>query len=180
MKVNEYLPNLDVEAPAWLDALEPFYRPWQMAYFRPFSNVISINGKIPPIWRTDVDDVIAWRHCKSSIPSLSALERKTYASPVMNITVKIVFGIPLCNLYLFCQCISAFGWFRRRRRTHCKRQLALSFFWTQPSQGNSPFCIEATCIILLFFFRIVCVSGVWESWFRHVTIRRTPRTNICL
>jgi hypothetical protein len=42
MKVNEYLPDLDVEAPAWLDALERFYRPWQMAYFRPFSNVISI------------------------------------------------------------------------------------------------------------------------------------------
>jgi hypothetical protein len=42
MKVNEYLPNLDVEAPAWLDALERFYRPWQMAYFRQFSNVISI------------------------------------------------------------------------------------------------------------------------------------------
>jgi hypothetical protein len=42
MKVNEYLPNLDVEAPAWLDALERFYRPWQMAYFRPFSNVIFI------------------------------------------------------------------------------------------------------------------------------------------
>jgi hypothetical protein len=40
MKVNEYLPNLDVEAPVWLDALERFYR--QMAYFRPFSNVISI------------------------------------------------------------------------------------------------------------------------------------------
>jgi hypothetical protein len=37
-----YLPNLDVEAPVWLDALERFYRPWQMAYFRPFSNVISI------------------------------------------------------------------------------------------------------------------------------------------
>jgi hypothetical protein len=42
MKVNEYLPNLDVEAPVWLDALERFYWPWQMAYFRPFSNVISI------------------------------------------------------------------------------------------------------------------------------------------
>jgi hypothetical protein len=42
MKVNEYLPNPDVEAPVWLDALERFYRPWQMAYFRPFSNVISI------------------------------------------------------------------------------------------------------------------------------------------
>jgi hypothetical protein len=42
MKVNEYLPNLDVEAPVWLDALERFYPPWQMAYFRPFSNVISI------------------------------------------------------------------------------------------------------------------------------------------
>jgi hypothetical protein len=35
MKVKEYLPNLDVEAPAWLDALERFYRPWQ-------HNVISI------------------------------------------------------------------------------------------------------------------------------------------
>jgi hypothetical protein len=33
MKVNEYLPNLDVEAPVWLDALECFYRPWHMAYF---------------------------------------------------------------------------------------------------------------------------------------------------
>jgi hypothetical protein len=42
MKVNEYLPNLDDEAPVWLDALERLYRPWQMAYFRPFSNVISI------------------------------------------------------------------------------------------------------------------------------------------
>jgi hypothetical protein len=69
MKVNEYLPNLDVEAPAWLNALERFYRP----YFRPFSNVISIKTtcaarkKIAPIWRTSVDDVIAWCHCKSSI-----------------------------------------------------------------------------------------------------------------
>jgi hypothetical protein len=42
MKVNEYLPNIDVAAPVWLDALERFYRPWQMAYFRPFPNVISI------------------------------------------------------------------------------------------------------------------------------------------
>jgi hypothetical protein len=42
MKVNEYLPNLDVEAPVWLDALQRFYRPWQMAYFRSFSNAISI------------------------------------------------------------------------------------------------------------------------------------------
>jgi hypothetical protein len=42
MKVHEYLSNLDVEVPVWLDALERFYRPWQMAYFRPFSNVISI------------------------------------------------------------------------------------------------------------------------------------------
>jgi hypothetical protein len=42
MMLNEYLPNLDVEAPVWLDALERFHRPWQMAYFRPFSNVISI------------------------------------------------------------------------------------------------------------------------------------------
>jgi hypothetical protein len=42
MKVNEYFPNLDVEAPVWLDALERFYRPWQMAYLRLFSNVISI------------------------------------------------------------------------------------------------------------------------------------------
>jgi hypothetical protein len=31
MKVNEFLSNLDVEAPVWLDS-----------YFRPFSNVISI------------------------------------------------------------------------------------------------------------------------------------------
>jgi hypothetical protein len=42
MKVNEYLPDLDVEAPVWLEALEGFHRHWQMAYFRPFSNVISI------------------------------------------------------------------------------------------------------------------------------------------
>jgi hypothetical protein len=42
MKVNEYLPNLDVEVPVWFDALERFYRPSQMAYIRPFSNVISI------------------------------------------------------------------------------------------------------------------------------------------
>jgi hypothetical protein len=42
MKVNEYLPNLDVEVPIWFDALERFYRPWKIAYFRPFSNVISI------------------------------------------------------------------------------------------------------------------------------------------
>jgi hypothetical protein len=42
MKVNEYLPNLDVEVPVWFDALERFYRPWKMAYCRPFSNVISI------------------------------------------------------------------------------------------------------------------------------------------
>jgi hypothetical protein len=42
MKVNEYLPNLDAEVPVWLDALERFQRPWKMAYFRPFSNVISI------------------------------------------------------------------------------------------------------------------------------------------
>jgi hypothetical protein len=61
MKVNEYLPNLDVEAPVWLDALEHFYRPWQMAR----------REKIPPTWRTSVDDVIAWRHCKSSIQSIS-------------------------------------------------------------------------------------------------------------
>jgi hypothetical protein len=33
MKVNEYLPNLDVEVPVWFDALERFYRPWKMAYF---------------------------------------------------------------------------------------------------------------------------------------------------
>jgi hypothetical protein len=26
--------------------------------------------KIPPIWRTSVDDVITWRHCKSSIALL--------------------------------------------------------------------------------------------------------------
>jgi hypothetical protein len=42
MKVNEYLPNLDVEALVWFDALERFYRPWKMVYFRLFSNVISI------------------------------------------------------------------------------------------------------------------------------------------
>jgi hypothetical protein len=42
MKVNEYLPNLDIEVPVWSEALERFYRPWKMAYFRPFSNVISI------------------------------------------------------------------------------------------------------------------------------------------
>jgi hypothetical protein len=42
MKVNEYLPNLDVEDPVWCDALERYYRPRKMAYFRPFSNVISI------------------------------------------------------------------------------------------------------------------------------------------
>jgi hypothetical protein len=42
MKVYEYLPNLDVDAPVWLGALGRFYRPWQMAYFRPFSNVIFI------------------------------------------------------------------------------------------------------------------------------------------
>jgi hypothetical protein len=30
MRVNEYIPNLDVEAPVWLDALERFYRPWQL------------------------------------------------------------------------------------------------------------------------------------------------------
>jgi hypothetical protein len=41
MKVNEYLPNLGVEVPVWFDALERFYRPWEMAYFRPFSNVIK-------------------------------------------------------------------------------------------------------------------------------------------
>jgi hypothetical protein len=55
MKVNEYLPNFDVEAPVSFDALERFYRPWQMAYFRQFSNVISMlklparREKIPPM-----------------------------------------------------------------------------------------------------------------------------------
>jgi hypothetical protein len=33
-----------MSASVWLDALERFYRAWQMAYFRPFSNVISIKG----------------------------------------------------------------------------------------------------------------------------------------
>jgi hypothetical protein len=42
MNVNEYLPNLDVEVPVCFDAFERFNRPWKMAYFRPFSNVISI------------------------------------------------------------------------------------------------------------------------------------------
>jgi hypothetical protein len=42
MKVNEYLPNLGVEVPVWFDALERFHRPWKIAYFLPFSNVISI------------------------------------------------------------------------------------------------------------------------------------------
>jgi hypothetical protein len=42
MRVNEYLPNFDVEAPVWFYAFERFYRPWKMAYFWPFSNVISI------------------------------------------------------------------------------------------------------------------------------------------
>jgi hypothetical protein len=31
--------NLDVEVPVWFDALEPFYRPWKIAYFQLFSNV---------------------------------------------------------------------------------------------------------------------------------------------
>jgi hypothetical protein len=67
MKVNEYLPNLDVEAPVWLDALERFCRPWQkIAFFRPFSNVISINTSHAARKNTS-DDVIAWCHCKSPI-----------------------------------------------------------------------------------------------------------------
>jgi hypothetical protein len=81
MKVNEYLPNLDVEALVWLDALERFYRPWQMAYFRPFSNVISIKtsraarkkylqygrGPYMTIWRADVR---RWCHRVTSLQVL--------------------------------------------------------------------------------------------------------------
>jgi hypothetical protein len=71
-KVNEYLPNLDVEVPIRFDALERFYRPWQMAYFRQFSNVISIKTSRAAQKNTSnmaatvgnvVDDVT----CKSSI-----------------------------------------------------------------------------------------------------------------
>jgi hypothetical protein len=42
MKVNEYLPNLDVEVPVWFDALGTFLSALKMAYLRPFSNIISI------------------------------------------------------------------------------------------------------------------------------------------
>jgi hypothetical protein len=74
MKVNEYLPNLDVEVPVWFDALERFYRPWNMAYFWPFSNVISIKTSCATQKkylqyggdrRNVIDDVT----CKSSIES---------------------------------------------------------------------------------------------------------------
>jgi hypothetical protein len=63
---------IDVEIPVWFDALERFYRPWNMAYFRPFSNVISIKTSCAAQKkylqyggdrRNVIDDVT----CKSSI-----------------------------------------------------------------------------------------------------------------
>jgi hypothetical protein len=71
MKVNEYLPNLDVEAPVWLEALERFYRPRQMAYFRPFSNVISIKTSARREKNTsNMADVRRWRHRVTSLQVL--------------------------------------------------------------------------------------------------------------
>jgi hypothetical protein len=73
MKVNEYLPNLDVDVPVWFDALERFYRPWKMAYFRPFSNIISIKTshaarkKPTSNMAVTIGDVMDDVTCKSSI-----------------------------------------------------------------------------------------------------------------
>jgi hypothetical protein len=71
LKVNQYLPNLDVEAPVWLDALERSYRPWQMAYFRPFSNIISIKTSRAARKNTsNMADVRQWRHRVTSLQVL--------------------------------------------------------------------------------------------------------------
>jgi hypothetical protein len=64
MKLNEYLPNLDVEVPVWFDALERLYRSWKITYFRPFSNVISIKTSNMAATVGDVMDDVK---CKSSI-----------------------------------------------------------------------------------------------------------------
>jgi hypothetical protein len=56
---------LDVEVPVWFDALERFYWPWKMAYFRPFSNVsikTSIAARKKYLQHGVMDDVT----CKSS------------------------------------------------------------------------------------------------------------------
>jgi hypothetical protein len=72
MKVNEYIPNLDVAAPVWLDALEHLCRPWQMAYFRPFSNVISIKTSRAAREKntSNMADVRRWRHRVTSLQVL--------------------------------------------------------------------------------------------------------------
>jgi hypothetical protein len=76
MKVNEYFTNLDVEAPAWLDALERFYRPWQMAYFRPLSNVISI--KRPARREKNTSNMADGRRWRHRVTSLQVLNRQCF------------------------------------------------------------------------------------------------------
>jgi hypothetical protein len=74
---------VNVEAPVWYDALERFYRPWQMAYFRPFSNVISIKTSHAVRKNSsNMADVRRWCHRVTSLQILYAgilqnLHRKT-------------------------------------------------------------------------------------------------------
>jgi hypothetical protein len=94
MKVNEYLPNLDVEVPVWLEALERFYRPWQMAYFRPFSNVISIKTSRAVRKNTsNMVEVRRWRHHVTSLQVLYWHKNDIFMCFVLAL-VMLVFASP--------------------------------------------------------------------------------------
>jgi hypothetical protein len=59
-------------------------------------NVPRGTKKIPPIWRTPVDDVIAWRHCKSSICWLSMLTWD-YWNSIMKNNLAWFSGVGFCQ-----------------------------------------------------------------------------------
>jgi hypothetical protein len=70
-KTNEYLPNLDVEAPVWLDALERFYRPWQWPIFVHFLTLFPLKRPERRERNTsNMADVRRWTHRVTSLQVL--------------------------------------------------------------------------------------------------------------
>jgi hypothetical protein len=69
--LNEYLPDLDVEAPVWLEALERFHRHWQMAYFGHFLTLFQLKRPAQREKNTsNMADVRRWRHHVTSLQVL--------------------------------------------------------------------------------------------------------------